>query len=171
LRDTITKPVFKGFVENQSKSYKSYIETSVRSFVKACISKDNDKRYGIPMDMFDSYSDIIEFVYNHEPARDVKLTLSSISKLKNRNTIPRAVPRTPENENFINYVKQNIKHFNSELFFKELSSESIKLKKELRAEMLEKSKDKDENLALIVYDDAKKLVVYDVKKLYLVDSV
>lgn len=125
---------------NQSKSYKSYIETSVRGFVKACLS--NDRRYGIPLDMFTSYQSIIDFVYVFEPAREVKLSLKSLAGLKNRNTIPRSVPRTSDNEAFVKYVKQNIKDFDSELFFKELSSESIKNKKSLKKlEKLEKCKE------------------------------
>ena len=125
LKDTITKPVFtKGFVESQSKGYKSYIETSVRGFVKACLT--NKDRYGIPVDAFKDYKSIIEFIHNYEPAREVKLSLSSLSKLKHRNTISRTVPRTAENESFIAYVQQHIKDFEADRFFKELSSEAIR---------------------------------------------
>jgi hypothetical protein len=108
-----------GIVESQSKSYKSYIETSVRCFIKASLSSDLDKRYGIPVGLFKDYQSIIDFIYAHEPAQEVKLSRSSISKLKLRNSISRTVPRTPENEAFIEYVEQNIKTFNSALFFKE----------------------------------------------------
>jgi hypothetical protein len=120
LKDTVTKPVFiRGFVESQSKSYKSYIETSVRCFIKACLSDDITKRYGIPKGLFKDYQSIINFIYEHEPAQEVKLSKSSISKLKIRNSISRTVPRTPENEAFIEYVSLQIKTFNSSLFFKE----------------------------------------------------
>lgn len=127
LKETITKPVFtKGFVVSQSKSYKSYIETSVRAFVKACLSNNLNNRYGIPFDAFKSYKSIIEFIHKHEPARTVKLSLSSMSRLKNRNSISRTVPRTIENESFVSYVKENINLFESERFFKELSDEAIR---------------------------------------------
>jgi len=79
--------------------------------------------------MFCSYKELIEFIYNYEPAREVKLTPSSISHLKNRNSIARAVPRTVENECFIEYVKQHIKSFDSDRFFRELSSEAIRNRK------------------------------------------
>ena len=46
--------------------------------------------------------------------------------LKYRNTISRTVPRTTENEGFIAYVKDNIVDFKTDLFFKELSDESIR---------------------------------------------
>ena len=68
----------------------------------------------------------MEFVYKHEPAREVKLSLSSMSRLKHRNTISRTVPRTVENESFISYVKENIKDFEVDRFFKELSKEAIR---------------------------------------------
>lgn len=136
LYNNTTKPVYtKCFIGNQSKSYKSYIETSVRGFVKACLSMD--RRYGIPLGRFTSYKSIIDFVYVYEPAREVKLSLTSLSRLKNRITIPRSVPRTSENEGFVEYVKLNIKDFDSELFFKELSSESIKKQKSLKKEKVD----------------------------------
>jgi len=123
----ISKPVYKsGVTFSQSKSYKSYIETSVRGFIKACLS---DKRYGIPVDYFASYKSIIEFIRLYEPANEVKLSISSISHLKNRNAISRTVPRTPENEGFISFVKSKIPSFNDDLFFKELSADSIKMLK------------------------------------------
>lgn len=49
-----------------------------------------------------------------------------ISALKNRNTITRAVPRSVENENFIEYVKSRIETFKDDLFFRELSSDVVK---------------------------------------------
>lgn len=125
LTNLIEKPVYKkGFLESQSKKYHTYIETGVRGFIKAILSKDN--RYGIPKDAFKSYQDIIDFIKGYEPAREVKLSLSSLSKLKNRNAITRTVPRIPVNEAFINYVKQTFINFDDDRFFKELSTERIK---------------------------------------------
>jgi hypothetical protein len=130
LKETITTPVFtKGYSNQPTKSYKSYIETSVRGFIKACFSENGLNRYGIPNGMFNTYKDLIEFIYNYEPAREVKLTPSSISRLKNRNSISRAVPRTVENESFIDYVKQHIKSFDSDRFFRELSNEMVRSRK------------------------------------------
>ena len=117
-------PIYTGGFTNQpSKSYKSYLETSVRCFIKACLSDSSENRYGIPKGVFSNYQDLIDFVYSHEPAKEVKLTISSVSKLKNRNTISRAVPRTSENESFIKYVLSNFKSFESDRFFREFSTE------------------------------------------------
>lgn len=69
---------------------------------------------------------IIKFIHGHEPAKVVKLTKSSISNLRNRETIPRAVPRTKENEAFIEYVQRHMK-FDGDLFFRQLSSDAIKV--------------------------------------------
>jgi hypothetical protein len=78
---------------------------------------------------FNGYQSIIDFVYKHEPAREVKLNLKRLSDLKCRNSISRTVPRTIENESFVSYVKENIKGFEDDRFFRELSNESIRLRK------------------------------------------
>lgn len=111
------------------KSYKSYIETSVRGFIKACLSENKQNRYGIPKGVLKSYNEIINFVHGHEPACEVKLSVNGISQLKRRDTILRAVPRTVENERFIDYVKQYFKDFDSDSFFRELSNEAVRARK------------------------------------------
>jgi hypothetical protein len=132
LKDTVNVPVFTGYSTKPSKSYKSYIETSVRGFIKICLSKTESKLYGIPIGVFESYNSIIEFVYGCKEASVVKLTPSSMSYLKHRNTISRAVPRTVENEIFIDYVKKHFNTFNSDLFFREFSDENIKNRKRIK---------------------------------------
>lgn len=132
LKETINVPIFTGYSTQPCKNYKSYIETSVRGFVKACLSSVESARYGIPKDFFSDYKSLIDFVYTYEEARIVRLTPSSISNLKHRKTIARAVPRTLENELFINYVKSKINTFNSDLFFREFSDEFIKARKNVK---------------------------------------
>lgn len=131
LNETISAPKFvKGIPPlPQGKGYKTYIETAVRAFIKACLSPVIYDRYGIPTGFFNDYQSIIDFVYLHEPAREVKLSLSSVSKLKNRSTIGRAVPRLKETECFVNYIKTVFKDFDDDRFFKELSPEAIKKRK------------------------------------------
>jgi len=97
-------------------------------------------RYGIPKDIFPTYKSLIEFIYEHEPAREVKLSPKRISDLKNRNTISRAVPRTAENELFVEYIKNSIKTFNDGLFFRELSAEVINSRNKERKESKKESK-------------------------------
>ena len=143
LKETVSTPVYTGFSTQPSKKYKSSIETVVRGFIKACLCNVESMRYGIPINMFPTYKSLIDFIYSHEPARVVKLTSSCISHLKNRNTITRAVPRTKENELFITHVMKTIKTFDSELFFRELSEEARKRKKESKKESKKKvNKDK-----------------------------
>lgn len=112
------------------KGYKSYIETVVRSFIKASLSEKDANPYGIPRGVFAAlptkYKNIIDFIHDFEPAREVKLSVSSISRLKDRCTISRAVPRTKENEAFIDYVKANIKKCESDRFFREYSDIAVK---------------------------------------------
>jgi hypothetical protein len=119
------------FITSLSKTHKSYIETSVRAFIKACLAVNQRLRYGIPEDAFEGYKSIIDFIYKHEPAREVKLNFKRVSDLKNRNSISRTVPRTVENEAFISYVKENINCFEDDRFFMELSAESIRLRKKI----------------------------------------
>jgi len=137
MRSLNSKPVFnKSYIINSGNAYKEHIETSVRGFIMACVSKNN--RYGISNDKFNTYNDIINFIREYEPARSIRVTPSMISNLKNRKTIPRSVPRNEVNEKFIAYVKSSIPSFNDDLFFRELSPEAIKELKDARK--------KDENL-------------------------
>lgn len=125
---------YKGYDQQPSKSYKSYIETGVRGFIKACLSENELKRYGIPIGFFKNYKSIIDFIYGHEPSREVKLSVNNISKLKGRVTISRAVPRTIENESFVEYVKTHINTFNTDRFFREYSEAFIKERHKLKKE-------------------------------------
>jgi hypothetical protein len=131
LKETSNNPVFNGYSTQITRGYKSYIETSVRSFIKAYYSELESNRYGIPNDLFKTYKSIIEFIQCYEPAKCVKLTPSSISHLKNRNCISRTVPRTKENEDFIKYIKSKIPSFDDSLFFKEHSDEAMKRRKSM----------------------------------------
>lgn len=126
LTKTVSTPVFTRGIPAlpQGKGYKSYIETSVRGFIKACLSDDFSNRYGIPKGYFIDYKSIIDFIKTFEPARGVRLSLSSISKLRNRKTITRAVPRTKETEAFANFLKITFTSFESDRFFRELSKDS-----------------------------------------------
>lgn len=145
LNDLVSSPIYSGYSTQAQKSYKSYIETSVRGFIKSCLATDVDKRYGIPKDMFTSYKSMIDFIYGHEPARVVKLNSSIISNLKNRDSIARAIPRTSENESFVEYIKSTIKTFNSDLFFREYSPEVIRSRKKERdlSSVVRRKKGKD----------------------------
>lgn len=125
LTKVVNTPVFEKYVtKSQSKGYKSYIETGVRGFIKACLRES--EKYGIEKGYFSNYASLIDFIHGCEEAREVKLTSSSISRLKSRNTLTRSVPRTKENELFISYVSSRITNFNRDLFFRELSQEKRK---------------------------------------------
>ena len=134
LKETVNSPVFVqgGFVEGGGKGYKSTIETSIRGFIKAALSES--ERYGIPKEEFRNYNSIIKFIHEYEPAHIVKLTKTSVSNLKCRVTLPRAVPRTKETEGFIEFVKSRISTFESDRFFRGLSAEAIRAKKKASKE-------------------------------------
>lgn len=118
LKETVSLPVFdKGFSRpTQSKSYKSYVETGVRTFVRACLS--DDTRLGIPEKAFLNYSDLIEYIRSIPVARDIKITKSSISHLKNRKPLSiKTVPRTRENQEFASLLKVRFPDFDEGSFF------------------------------------------------------
>lgn len=141
LKDSVTNPVYvKGLSTGQSKVYKTHLETSVRSFIKACLSRDIENRYGIPFEEFTNYQSIVDFVKSIDKDNIVKISKSSISSLKYRNAIARTVPRTEENESFIAAVKQRIPGFDTDLFFKELSDEARRAKKEQKDLSLKETK-------------------------------
>jgi len=123
LKDTVNTPVFKGYSTLPKSGYKSFIETSVRGFIRACITTNDNKRYGIPKNSFKTYNQLIEYIYQYKPAHEVKLTDKNISHLKRRDSIARAIPRTVENELFVNYVKERFKDFDSDLFFREFRAD------------------------------------------------
>lgn len=130
LLDNVTKAPYNRFqTVSIQKSYKSYIETSVRSFIKACYSDDPKGRYGIPLRSFANYDSLIDFINSHEPAREVRINKKRISDLRHRNQISRSVPRIKENILFVKYVKDTFPSFEEDRFFKELSVESIRAKK------------------------------------------
>lgn len=133
LKSSVINPVYvKGLSTGQSKVYKTHLETCVRGFIKACLAKDIWNRYGIPIDQFNSYKSIIDFVKSIGNTDFIKISKSSISNLKHRNSIARTVPRTDENEAFMKVVKERIPEFNTDLFFKELSDEARKARKALK---------------------------------------
>ena len=122
LKELINTPIYQGYSVQPSKSYKSYLETGVRGFIKVYLKEP--ERYGIPNNMFPTYKALIKFIHEFEPALEVKLSLTGISNLKSRNTLSRSVPRNDENEAFVNYIKHHINTFNDDLFFRELSPEA-----------------------------------------------
>ena len=103
------------------------------------------QKYGLEKGLFKSYNSLIDFIRGYEPAREVKLSMFSISKLRSRDTITRSVPRTEENESFIKYVKEHFGSFNQDLFFRELDPEFIKGKMKMKKSMTKCKKNDDDD--------------------------
>jgi len=149
LNKIVKTPIYSGYSTQVSKVYKCYIETGVRGFIKACLSTDVSNRYGIPIDMFTTYQSIIDFVHTCEDTREVKLSIKGISKLKNRTSISRAVPRTKENELFIKFVKTHIPSFDVDSFFRDLSDDVQKARRKKAAELKKIRKEEEEREKII----------------------
>lgn len=92
--------------------YKDYTDLAVRNFIKGLFSIP--PKYNIVND-FRSYSEIIDFIKEYK--KDARISKTSLSNLKNRRMVIKAVPRTEETERFIEYVKTRYKNFDDKTFF------------------------------------------------------
>lgn len=98
---------------------KDYTNLAIRNFIKGLLSIP--PKYNLVND-FKSYSEIIDFIKNYK--RKIRISKSSLSNLKNRRMVIKAVPRTKETERFTEYVKTRYKNFDDKTFFATRSSES-----------------------------------------------
>jgi hypothetical protein len=110
-----TKPFNKNNANKAITSYKSSLEIGIRNFIKAYYCKN--KEFGFKGNEFKNVKSLIDFIYGEVPAKSVKITIHSISKIRNRKLFWKLVPPTKENLKFIDYVKKNFPHFKEELFF------------------------------------------------------
>jgi len=92
--------------------YRSYVELAVRNFVKGLLS--SPQKYNLNAEVI-SYSEIIDFVKGFDDK--IKISKHSISKLKNRETVFKTVPRTKETLKFVDYIKQKYTGFDENSFF------------------------------------------------------
>lgn len=94
-----------------SSLYSSKLELAVRNFVKGLLAsppKYNLMRGGM------SYVEIIMFINGY---KKTKMTVDSISKLKNRKQVFKVVPRTQETLEFVAYIKEKYPSFDEGTFF------------------------------------------------------
>lgn len=103
---------------SESKTYKSVLDSAVRTFLKGLLAKN--PLYGLEKhrEEFKTYNDIIDFIRGYEKAERISLSKSSLSHLRNRKMIIKALDRTAEVEDFVVYLKSRLSHFNDEDFFK-----------------------------------------------------
>jgi hypothetical protein len=104
-------------VRNSSKAkYKSKIEVGVRNFIKGYFAAN--PLFGLKGNEFRCYRDIINVIIGFNQAKEVRISKSSISYLKNKQTFLRPVPRTRENIAFAEYIKGKIPLFDITTFLK-----------------------------------------------------
>jgi len=92
--------------------YKDYTDLAIRTFIKGLLS--NPPKYNLE-DGLSDYSGIIEFLRKFNSS--LKISKQSISNLKNRKMIFKSVPRTKENQEFVEYVKTKYPNFDDKTFF------------------------------------------------------
>lgn len=102
--------------------YKDYTELAIRSFIKGSVS--TPPKFNLPG--FENYEALIEFIKEYLTEKGLlngsrkRLvpTKQRISNLKVRmtNQVIKTVPRTPETEAFVEYVKNTYKDFDDQTF-------------------------------------------------------
>lgn len=92
--------------------YKSREELAPRNFLKGYLS--DPPLYGLRGNEFKNYTELIEFLKGYSSR--LKVSKSSISKLRNRRMVYRGVPRTPETLAFVAYVESKLDGFRREEF-------------------------------------------------------
>ena len=110
------KPFNKNNANKALTGYKSNLEIGVRNFIKAYYSKN--EKYGLKGNEFKNVKDLINFIYGNKSTKSIKISTSSISKLRNRKLFWKQVPRTIENIQFAGYIKLHFDDFNEDLFLK-----------------------------------------------------
>lgn len=88
----ITNPFNKNNANRSQTTYKTNIEVGVRNFIKGYYSKN--ETFGLKGNEFKYVKDIISFIYGRGSTKDIKISTSSVSKLKNRKLIWKPVPPT-----------------------------------------------------------------------------
>jgi len=78
----ITLPYNKHNTNRSKTKYRTRLEVGVRNFIKAFYS--SNEKFGLRGNEFKLTKNLISFIYGHTPAKDIKISLSSISHLKNR---------------------------------------------------------------------------------------
>lgn len=81
----ITTPFNKNNTNRASTAYKSGLDIGVRNFIKAYYSQNN--LFGFNGTEFKNVKDMITFISGHHPAKSMKMSLHSISKLRNRKLV------------------------------------------------------------------------------------
>jgi len=81
----ITIPYNKNNANRSSTLYKSKLEVGVRNFIKAYYC--TNEKFGLKGNEFKFIWEMISFINGFESTKDIKISISSISKLKNRRLI------------------------------------------------------------------------------------
>lgn len=102
--------------KTMSSTYKNAMDRAVRSFIKGALAEE--PQFGLKKDSFLRYNDIISFITGFDSK--IKTSKQSISNLKRRKALNKAVPRTEETLNFAQYVKEQFPDFDESLFFERL---------------------------------------------------
>lgn len=99
------------------KTYKTVLDSAVRTFIKGLLAED--PLFGLEnyKKDFKSYNDIVLFIKGCG-VKDTRLTKSSISNLKHRKLKIKLVDRTEEIEEFVSNVKNKLPLFKEKDFYK-----------------------------------------------------
>jgi hypothetical protein len=111
-----TMPFNKNNTNRAQTRYKTFEEVGIRNFIKGYYS--SNLKFGLVGNEFKFAKDILTFINGIKSTKALKLSVSSISKLKNRRLFMKPVPPTVENLRFCELVKRKFPHFRDDLFLK-----------------------------------------------------
>ena len=119
ISEILSKRIFSQYITRSSdKSCKTILESAVRCFIKGLLAEK--PMFGLEKykNRFETYNEIIKYLKSFEKIKTMSLTTKSISKLKNRKMILKPVKRTKDVEEFVDFIKIELKDFNEVEFFK-----------------------------------------------------
>jgi hypothetical protein len=94
--------------------YKNQLDIAVRNFIKGYFSPT--PLFSLKGTEFKNHKELLQFIQNFPDASSLKISVNSISKLKNRKLFLRPVPKSLEVLEFVKYINSILPHFNPKDF-------------------------------------------------------
>jgi len=118
----ITMPFNKHNANRAQTRYKNDYELVIRNFIKAYYSKN--EKLGLKGTEFRTVQDLIDFIYgicSNNERKSLKVSASSISRLKNRQLIWKPVEATGETLQLVERIKYKFPDLRADLFLKPIT--------------------------------------------------
>lgn len=103
--------------QSGGKTFKTALDSAVRTFIKGLLAEK--ALYGLEKhrEDFKDYKSIINFIKSCPITQGVRISVSSISHLKNRKLIIKPIVKTEEIKVFVDYIKSKLEFFDEKAFY------------------------------------------------------